>query len=483
MESQAVKNPQRAVFAGVDGITKGCHGKYRHTSDGKPKAYSRSAIEHVIAAFEVLHILIYCKGVRIEDPMRGVIWRPAYIVAPHDFMTIRITYGRACACHFTGFPKEPLPGMPLRGPKIWVPGYGKLSEKSVATPERLRDDSVATPSRLRAHSGENSAKNSGADSADSLFEQSDISGVNVCQSEVLQGVLHNVSGLLEPLDPCESVEPFELLEPRDPRNQNSVDHQNDEATIKPLPQTVFSSSLGLLTDEDQNQRPSASREAETVSAAVTVEKYFANADSDIAILRLITDNEFEPENSSWTKFKHKENFISVCREAIRAKGTVKLNGRLTLAMLMGEVISILDRQPVENRVTKEKASKYPTSWLKIKGTMLEGGRLHEVPGYVKKFGYTGTSRYYSNPFAHGWLHQVFHQAVVENEIDLTPWESRFVLFKDADAGYRQGWEFIHMLTLALKEEPPALVTVRDWLWQRDAAPDKPKDPPWKVSHL
>ncbi len=212
---------------------------------------------------------------------------------------------------------------------------------------------------------------------------------------------------------------------------------------------------------------------------MTVEEYFAGAASDTDILRLMTDNEFEPENTSWTKFKHKENFIAVCREAIRAKSTVKLNGRRTLAMLMGEVISILDRQPVEHRVIKEKASKYPTNWLKIKGTMLEGGPLHEVQGYVKTFNYTGTSRYYSNPFAHGWLHEAFHQAVVENKIDLTPWEAQFVLFKNADAGFREGWKFIHTLTLALKEAPPELVTVRDWLWQRDATSDKPKDPPWK----
>jgi hypothetical protein len=490
LEYLAAKNPQRCVFETFDEFVKGCNAaqrkaanrfaaKHKNAQRKNPfKEYSAGMYEHMLAFCRELGIIPDLKRrvrvlVNFDGCDRAPGWREGWVVAPHDFLT----HKHHGACHFVGFGNSPdFPFKPKWGPNLWVPGYGGIqiiSEGDLKA--RLRSDEGQIEVGLRSLEGGLEGGNEGGELLELPGNTEDTQNQSALLPAPLDGSLESVSKLgMVRMGGMVGI-------------QNRSDHLNDEAISKPLPQTGSSSlSTGLTDSLKPNAQPSASREAstadivETVSPGVTVQEYFANALGNADILRLMTDNVFELENNSWKLFKHKENFLAACREAIRAKSTVKLNGRLTLAMLMGEVISILDRQPVEHRVIKEKATKYPTSWLKIKATMHEGGPLHEVPGYVKTFGYTGTSRYYSNPFAHGWLHEVFHEAVVENKIDLAPWEARFVLFKNADATYREGWKFIHTLTLALKEAPPELVTVRDWLWQRDATSDKPKDPPWKA---
>jgi hypothetical protein len=54
-----------------------------------------------------------------------------------------------------------------------------------------------------------------------------------------------------------------------------------------------------------------------------------------------------------------------------------------------------------------------------------------------------------------------------------------------DAHYTDGWKWIEALLWHLKndlheEEPPALVAVRDWLWEADATHAKADVPPWKT---
>ena len=59
----------------------------------------------------------------------------------------------------------------------------------------------------------------------------------------------------------------------------------------------------------------------------------------------------------------------------------------------------------------------PDAWVKIIRTLRQGGMLRSVPHAVPTFERDCVSRHYSQAFCFTWLHEVFHNAVRELNID------------------------------------------------------------------
>lgn len=58
-------------------------------------------------------------------------------------------------------------------------------------------------------------------------------------------------------------------------------------------------------------------------------------------------------------------------------------------------------------------------------------------------------------------------------IDIAPYKGRLG-FVPTMSGWRGGWLYLSKLP----DLPKPLAKLRDWLWEHDAAPDKPEAPPW-----
>jgi hypothetical protein len=200
------------------------------------------------------------------------------------------------------------------------------------------------------------------------------------------------------------------------------------------------------------------------------------------LFALLTDGELEFENPTMLAYENTkgnsdfqfEDLARCCREVLDKNADRPLPDRRTLADLMHEcAVLLMERH-------KRKA---PKSWYFIINQKLRVGNpaIREKDGGEKTFDGEQRLRNYCNPYAHTWLHEVFHNAVIDCKVDLSCWEKYFINFEPKDgATYKHGWEWIHVLvTYELKDAPPELTAVRDWLWEEDATHAKSDVPPWK----
>jgi hypothetical protein len=204
------------------------------------------------------------------------------------------------------------------------------------------------------------------------------------------------------------------------------------------------------------------------------------------LLALLTDGELEWENPTMRAYEHTkgngdfqcEELARCCRDVLADNADKPLPNRKALADLMHKCAKKLRERHKRNM---------PKCWYRIVERLRDGDpKISMLAGAQQTFDGTQHLRNYCNPYAHTWLHELFHNAVMETKSDLTPWEAQLVKFTRAAGDdykcYRDGWKCICALMFLDKEdgkeESPVLVRVRDWLWEHDATHAKTDVPSW-----
>lgn len=462
LELWARNNGSRVVYASVPEISKACNGKYRV---GGKKPFSQSAVEKVLRQLRVLTIL----GPRRFHMFDGMV-RLGSVFNPHD----RMTHAHDLACSFIGGGKKPgtwtAEGECFAQPHFHTfqndePGAAALVVESTAQ--------NVVPLRCGMWSRYGAVTVSGENS-DGVVDGV-VDGVGEPEREQNTNVSPDVSGFVAAKVWTESVpnqvSQFNPVNRTNPGNPEPNDNPNHD------PGTGKAKDVVVCTTELTDLRKDA-------AMVVKVRDHFlADRISSVRdLFALLTDGELEFENPTMLAYENTkgnsdfqfEDLARCCREVLDKNANRPLLDRRTLADLMHEAAALL--------MARHKR-KTPKSWYFIINQKLRVGNpaIREKDGGEKTFDAEQRLRNYCNPYAHTWLHEVFHNAVIDREVDLSPWEKYFINFEPKDgATYKHGWEWIHVLvTHELKDTPSELVAVRDWLWDADVTHQKTEVPLWR----
>jgi hypothetical protein len=465
----AKKDPiHHFVYAQPKAIQKLCTGKYRKgAKKGKPLCLS--TVEKCLRLFEAKNIVSH-ELPRSPDPSGAP--RRGRVVVPHEMLC----NCHPRACHYVGIERA-------RG--IWLrQGNGAVlvAEETadigggVALVQNRDDNSEAIPAQVRGDSGPGTREffgDSGPGTVPGTVTGTVQSDANRLQrSGIEQSPEHFPDTFPEEnrAEPFKLSEPEETIEPSEPfRGKGKSGGKGDDDP----------SSSGLLTNDGKTSTI-AFREKPTAPIGSTVSQHFANADAG-NILSLITDTLFDEENRSNKPYVIRDPEMNrlkdACLATVRTRGGVTLRSRKDLGDLMYEAA---------RELMDTGGGKAPKAWFPLLDRLRRDAGPIEANNPNPTFSWERPNRdaQFSSPLCYGWLHSLFYNAVKETKTDLKPWEREFVKAgpRGNDVSYRTGWQFIHGLTLYLRENnlevPGELTAVADWLWNADAAPDKPPAP-WR----
>ena len=457
LEYLATKNSKRFIYATVPSLTRLCNGKYRRS--GKP--HSQRMVEKCLNSFRRRNFLSEIVTHEIDGvELKG------RVLNSHDVMTA--LYPLAC-CLRIGL-----------GPGVWTP-----DGRSYSNPEEVSEfaliiedencgtrcgpgaDAGAVPSavpgavRGAVQNVNSDGVNDGADDGIQSL-QMEVNTSDTSKHERISEMISQPDSNANLFSPISQVSPSSLLTANNP----AAEQTNCEIKTETSTST---SQLTDLTKASAKEKPKAS---------YTITQHFDSNDTRSArdFLRILSDGELEYENPTMNAYLKKdfecELLVQCCREAVQEFGT-KQAGRGVLSDVMHAAAAKLRKNHKLNA---------PKPWYVVIGRLRKGDdALQERDtGDTTTFAGTQSLRNYCNPFAHTWLHEMFHNAVMKLEVDLTPWEKYFVSFPKERVGYAKGWEWLHVLLGELKEAPQQLVAVRDWLWEADATHAKDAVPLWRI---
>jgi hypothetical protein len=384
LEVLANNNPDRAVFASLPALTKCCNGRYRKNK----KPYSERMVQETLRVFRELKI-VSKRIVRPVDYKGLVVDRECFIVAPHKSMTIR--HPRVCVVAGLGkgpgtwiddiWVKDATSGEWLDDNEIAMVIEGPVPETVVGivpetvpetVPEIVRESVPEIVLQGHPKCADWCADECAEQSIEQpLFEEdtNDAYEVSLQTSPIVD--VPSLGSLVSQLTSGTS----RTTEPRNPG-----DHPNDATTVKPLPQTAVSSSLGLLTDEKQQPSSEVSEHvmAETVSARPAVKTVGQLFDGVTDLLDVVTNGELDKSNRDWSRFKNDSELEAALREAVKRTATLLVRDTKALATVMGTTIDVLvewnPAEPIDKSklFQKSRPQLYPKSWLTIKGRLAQG---------------------------------------------------------------------------------------------------------------
>jgi hypothetical protein len=449
-ELLAKNNEHRFVYPTVPALTKMCNGRFRATGS---KPYKQRAVEaavHILVERQILSK----KFVFIVNGLR----RSGRIFNPHASMTKRYPL----ACHFLEAGKTPgtwtFDGRWFAEPHV-VGEFGLVleGETAVAT-------AVVNAVQSEKCDGVCDGLGDGTKSLDAT------------ESNVLTDLAHDVLAAKRRCDLAPSlVSPVSTAETTNTRNPANPG-PNGQSQSQSTASAIASTGLTNLTKD--------------AAMAFKVKDHFLaeRVSSARDLFALLTDGELEYENPTMRAYEHTkgngdfqyEQLERCCRDVLDENADRPLPGRKALADLMHKCAVRLRQRHKRNA---------PKCWYRLIERLRDGDpKICMLAGAEQTFDGTQHLRNYCNPYAHTWLHEMFHNAVIETKSDLAPWEPQLVVYtrsrEDARVGYGDGWACMHALMLMEKEdgkeESPVLAAVRDWLWEHDFTHAKTDVPPWEV---
>jgi hypothetical protein len=458
LELWAKNNDSRVVYASVPEITKACNGKYRV---GGKKSFSQSAVEKALRQFRLLQIL----GPRRVHMFDGMV-RLGSVYNAHDSMT----QAYPLACSFIGAGKRS-GTWTVDGEHFTEAHFHTFQNGELGAAALMVESTVPSVVPLRGGMWSRYGAVTVSEENFDVVRDGGGDGVETPEHEQNTSIIGDepdfLAGNGETKCAPNPVNPFSQVSPVNKTNTNPLNPDpNDKDAV-----VVSTTELTDLT-----------KDAATV---IKVKDHFVAGRISSArdLFALLTDGELEFENPTMRAYENAkgnsdfqfEDLARCCRDVLAKNADKPLLDRRTLADLMHECATLL---------MARHERKAPKSWYFIINNKLRAGdpAIREKDGGEKTFDRQQRLRNYCNPYAHTWLHEVFHNAVMNLKVDLTPWEKYFINFEPKDsATYKHGWEWVHVLmTYELKDTPAEIVAVRDWLWEADAMHQKKDVPLWRT---
>jgi hypothetical protein len=452
------------IYADVAGITKMCNGRYRK---GGKKPYKQRAVEKALRIFVARQIL----SKKFAMELNGF-QRTGRILNPHSSMTKRYP----AACHFIGAGKTP---------GTWTPDGKYFADSQIASEFGVVVEAENAGAIAVASAGSRAVASAGASAVETEkldgFSYGNEGGskslegeASITVPEVERGALAaegQTETSLNPINPVKPVSPLKKQITTNPATAAPNSNGKSQSTAT----AISTTELTDLTKE--------------AAMALDVKTHFLadRVSSARDLFALLTDGELEFDNPTMRAYENTkgngdfqcEELVRCCRDVLADNADKPLPNRRVLADLMHKSAARLRERHKRN---------VPKCWYRIVDSLRDGDpKISMLAGAEQTFDVTQHLRNYCNPYAHTWLHELFHNAVIETKSDLTPWEAQLVKYTleagDERKNYRDGWECMHALMLLDKEdgkeESPILVAVRDWLWTHDATHAKTDVPLWE----
>jgi hypothetical protein len=386
LELLAKNNERRFVYPTVPALTKMCNGRFRD------KPYKQRAVE------AALHVLVVRKilSKKFVFEVNGL-RRSGRILNPHASMTKRYPL----ACHFIQAGK--------------TPGTWTFDGRWFAEPHVAGEFGIVLE-------GENAVVSAGANAVQNAVR-------NAVQNEICDVVCDGLGDGVKTLDATENSEltnfgdGFVAAEPERDSSPNPV---SPVSLIKK--QTATNPANPGPNDQSQSTASAVATTGLTdltkeAAMVLDVKTHFlaGRVSSARDLFAVLTDGEIEYENPTMRAYENTkgngdfqyEQLQRCCRDVLEMNAEKLLPGRRALADLMHKCAALLKERHRRN---------VPKCWYRIVDRLRDGDpKISMLAGAEQTFDGTQHLRNYCNPYAHTWLHELFHNAVMETKSDLTPW--------------------------------------------------------------